>query len=429
MPTSPQVLNEVLTQKSYEFIKPPQLRQGLGRILGVGILLAEGDEHRLQRKNLMPAFSFRHVKDLYPIFWSKSAHLVKKLMAEVDAQCKSSSEATVVVDIAEWSSRATLDIIGSAGLGWEFNALDDPDNELNATYRKVLQPTRIGQIMGLAGLVVPQWILRAIPIAHNSNIAEASQSIRKVARELIVEKRKSLTNEKKPKNKDILSVAIESGYFSDDNLVDQLMTFLAAGHETTATALTWAIYLLSKNSDVQRHLRTELRSALPSPESEGQLTVQALESCTYLHAVCNEVLRLYAPVPMTLRIAARDTTLMGHFVPKGTNIMPPVWATNTSTKLWGPDAADFKPDRWVGSGKAGNGGAESNYAYMTFIHGPRSCLGQAFAKAEFACLVAALIGRFSFELEDDKMDIKIKGGVTARPKDGLKVKMKPLEGW
>ena len=80
-------------------------------------------------------------------------------------------------------------------------------------------------------------------------------------------------------------------------------------------------------------------------------------------------------------------------------------------------------------GKAGNGGSESNYAFMTFLHGPRSCIGQAFAKAEFAALLAAVVGRFEFELEEPERKIEIKWDITAKPKAGLGVKMKVVEGW
>ena len=86
IPTSPKALAEVLVQNSYEFVKPFQFRAGVGRLLGIGVLLAEGEEHRIQRKNLMPAFSFRHVKDLYPVFWSKSCELVQAIQTDVRAE-------------------------------------------------------------------------------------------------------------------------------------------------------------------------------------------------------------------------------------------------------------------------------------------------------------------------------------------------------
>ncbi|KAF2746763.1 cytochrome P450 [Sporormia fimetaria CBS 119925] len=87
---------------------------------------------------------------------------------------------------------------------------------------------------------------------------------------------------------------------------------------------------------------------------------------------------------------------------------------------------EFNPDRWRGTGRANTGGAESNYASLTFLHGPRSCIGKDFAKAEFACLVAALVGAFEMELEDKDWELKIGGAVTARPKGGLRVVLTPV---
>ena len=430
MPTSPQALAEVLTQKSYEFIKPQQLRFGLGRILGTGLVLSEGEEHKAHRKLMKPAFDFRHIKDLYPTFWSKSCNLVNHLMGETRNQVKESKaySADTIVEIANWASRATLDIIGVAGLGKDFNAIENPNTELNATYRKVFRSNRIGQIISFAGLFLPQWFLRSIPVSHNSNIYEASETIKKACRQLIHDKRQRL--QEKRTDYDILSVALESGGFTDEELVNQLMTFLVAGHETTASSLTWAIYLLCQNPDSQTRLRHEIRATLPSIDSiDEQITSQSLESCHYLHAVCSEVLRLYPPVPITLREAGQNTTILNQPVPKGTSIIVAPWAANRSVKLWGADATAFDPDRWMGGSKAGNGGAESNFAFMTFLHGPRSCIGQQFAKAEFACLVGALVGRFQFELEDPNRVVEIKGTVTAKPRGGLSVKIKVVEGW
>ena len=354
------------------------------------------------------------------------------MMAEIRSQGKESASdqsSASIIEIGNWASRASLDIIGVAGMGQDFNALEDPDTELNATYRKVFQPTRSGAILGFMSLFLPHWFIHAIPADHNNNVVEASETIKKVCRQLIRQKEEKLRSEEKRTELDILSVALESGEFTEDNLVNQLMTFLAAGHETTATAMTWAIYLLCQNPEVQSRLREEIHAHLPPFEPNQEVTSQAFESCHYLTAVCNEALRLYAPVPITLREAAENTTLQGQFVPKGTMIILSSWAVNTSVALWGADAAIFNPERWMGQGKAGNGGAASNYAFLTFLHGPRSCIGQGFAKAEFATMLAAVVGSFEFELEDKNKGIEIKGGITARPKDGLKVRMRAVEEW
>ena len=229
--------------------------------------------------------------------------------------------------------------------------------------------------------------------------------------------------------RNILSVAIESGGFTDDGLVNQLMTFLIAGHETTASALSWAICMLCKYPDVQSSLREEVRSVLPDPRSPASsISSNDIDSLPYLNAVCNEVLRLYSPVPVTVRVAADDTTLLGHYISKGTTIFISSWATNANKEFWGEDAADFNPNRWLGEGKANTGGVETNYAFLTFLHGPRSCIGQSFAKGEFACLLAAWASALETRFADPDYVIKVKNGLTPRPQD-LAVKVRVLEGW
>ncbi|KAL8632133.1 hypothetical protein Q9189_002157 [Teloschistes chrysophthalmus] len=419
--TSPKAIGEVLVQKSYDFVKPSFLRTSISQILGVGILLAEGDEHKQQRKNLMPAFAFRHVQDLYPEFWSRSRHLVKTMTTELERLSEAASGETKsdpVLDVANWTSRATLDIIGSAGMGHDFNSTENPDNELAAKYREIFEPTGQARVMGLIGFFIPGWILRALPVKRNDTIRQAASTIRRICREIINETRTRMSSEKKRITKDIVSVAIESGVFTDDNLVNQMMTFLAAGHETTATAMTWAIYELCRRPELQVSLREEVRANLPSSDdTEFKLSSTGLDKLPFLHAVCNEVLRTHPPVALTIREAAVNTSILGQYVPAGTKVILPPAAINVSTKLWGPDAKLFKPERWLSPGHANTGGATNNYAYMTFLHGPRSCIGQQFAKAEFAALLAAMVGRFSFELEEPDKEITLQAGITARPRD------------
>lgn len=430
---SPKALSEVLTTKSYDFIKPEQFRTGLGRLLGFGILLTEGDEHKFQRKNLMPAFAFRHVKDLYPVFWDKAREGVLAMTAAAKADAAEKKE--VVLEVDEWASRTTLDIIGVAGLGQDFGAIQDPDTLLSRTYRTVFKPSREARILGILGLFLPNWFVTRIPIARNGEIEASAAIIKDVCRKLIRAKKEKLEKGQLT-DVDILSVALESGGFTEENLVDQMMTFLVAGHETTATAMNWAIYLLCVHPDIQTRLRKEIREKLPSIEDSSTITSQEIDRLPYLNAVCNEVLRYYPPVPLTLRETARDTVITGVAIPKGTRIMLVPLANNRNEEQWGPDATKFNPDRWMQSESnphSANGGASSNYALMTFLHGPRSCIGSGFARSEFACLLAAWIGRFEFELKDETMydekNLKIRGNATAKPADALYVKTKVVEGW
>ncbi|KAL8684238.1 MAG: hypothetical protein Q9218_008370, partial [Villophora microphyllina] len=347
----------------------------------------------------MPAFAYRHTKDLYPIFWAKSSELIKAIS---DTLHTGGGEPTTdlskspVQEITNWSSRATLDIVGTAGMGQDFGAIKDPTTELNATYRKVFEPSGQAKILSVLSLFLPGWFVNRIPVSRNHDIPLASRTIRRVCRQLIEQKKETISS-KGPSGIDIISVALSSNVFTDENLIDQMMTFLVAGHETTATALSWGVYALSKRPHYQTRLREEIRANLPSiDDPEAPITAEMLDGVHFLHAVCNEILRLHSPVTVTLRQAAKDTSICGNFVPKGTSIVISPTAINANKALWGPDAEDFRPERWLNADNTVNnsGGASSNYAFLTFLHGPRSCIGQAFAKAEFAVLVAGVVGRF-----------------------------------
>ncbi|KAH8124244.1 hypothetical protein ACSS6W_006962 [Trichoderma asperelloides] len=434
--TSPKALGEVLVTNNYAFRKPENVRSLLGRLLGYGLLLAEGDEHRHQRRNLMPAFAFRHIKELYPLFWDKARESVQAMMKECG------QEGQTEMEVSEWASRVTLDIIGVAGLGKDFNSIQDENSDLVQTYGYLFKPRPPAKFLIVLATLVPSWLIYRLPLKRNRLVNEAARKIRAMCRDVIREKKEKMIANKERTDVDILSVAIESGQFSDENLVDQLMTFLAAGHETTSTALTWAIYFLCCFPEIQTRLRNEIRERLPSTDNAGaKLTSQDIDRMPYLHAVCSEVLRFFSPVPVTIREASYDTTIQNVPVREGTRIVLAPSAVNVDPKLWGADALEFNPERWISKNRdseesnkrAASGGADSNYSFMTFLHGPRSCIGLTFATGEFACLLAAWIGRFEFELVNkdeldmDKMDIK--GNVTARPAKGLHVKARVVPGY
>lgn len=383
----------------------------------------------------MPAFAYRHIKDIYPIFWSKSREMVKAIAASMqqegaDAGLEKGVAPSKVFELNGWLSRTTLDIIGVAGMGYDFHAIQDPNTELCKTYRAVFEPSGQAKMLGLLSMVVPLRLLRLIPLQRNNDMKAAAETIRGVCRQLIQHKQQKINRQEKSNDVDILSVAMESGAFSENQLIDQLMTFLVAGHETTSTSTIWSICFLCQHPEIQSRLREEVRTSLPSIEDDSTtVTAEVLDRLPYLHAVVMETLRFQSPVSMTRREASKDTSILGQFVPKGTDIIISPYAVNMSTALWGEDAMKFNPDRWMGPGKANSGGADSNYSLLTFLHGPRSCIGQQFAKAEQASLLAALVGKFQMELADKDAVIGIQSGITSRPKGGLHVRMTALEGW
>lgn len=148
--------------------------------------------------------------------------------------------------------------------------------------------------------------------------------------------------------------------------------------------------------------------------------------------MCNETLRLYPTVPITSRVTSNDTFILDTHVPKGTRIVLSPWAINRSREHWGEDAEKFVPERWIDptSGKSTNsGGATSNYSNMTFLHGPRSCIGQGFAKAELKALVVAFVGKFEFELAKNGKEVKVGGVITQKPVDGVDLQLKIVNEW
>ena len=267
-------------------------------------------------------------------------------------------------------------------------------------------------------------------VKRNNDIKEAADFIKGVCHKLITKRKE----EKQPDHQrlDILEAAMTSFEFSSEDLVNNMMTFLLAGHETTASAFQWCLYMLCERPDVQARLAAELQSSVPSPtDANSTVTADDIDQLPYLKAFCSEILRVYPPVPLTPRVADRDTTLLDQFIPKDTRIFIVPWAINTSKELWGPDAKEFKPERWldvvVEGGKEKvkanqNGGADSAYSFMTFLHGPRSCIGQAFARAELTLMVAAWVRAFDTKYVEEGYKMELQGGVTVKPK-GLRVRV------
>ena len=233
--TNPQALGEVLVTKNYDFVKPQQLRNGLGRLLGVGILLAEGDEHKIQRKNLMPAFAFRHIKDLYPVFWQKSREMTEEIakassnpekheqfkLVEDEEVASAPQHAPGAIEVSNFSSRATLDIIGLCGMGQDFGSLKDQDNKLNQTYRRLFSQRRADRILGLIGIFMPWWLMSRLPVRRNFDVVASAEYIKQLCRDLIAKKREKMERNEKTEV-DIISVALQSGGFTDEELVNHM---------------------------------------------------------------------------------------------------------------------------------------------------------------------------------------------------------------
>ncbi|RHZ62720.1 hypothetical protein CDV55_106203 [Aspergillus turcosus] len=439
LPTNHQALLDIMSTNTYDFEKPWRAREFLARIIGFGLILSEGAAHKKQRKALTPAFNIKNIRSLYSLMWEKTGLFLEELEKEIrrNPMEGTSPEAGVgKVEMSVWASRLTLDIIGPAAMGRDFRSLHNPENKVADSFLAILEPTKEKMAFLAINFILPQWFARRLPWRLNKVIDTETGFLRDLCKDIVREKRKTIVSSKmtaKELEADILGTMMVGGDFTDDELVDQMLTFLAAGHETTASALTWACYLLTLNPDVQERLRAEIREHIPS--GDHPITWSDLESMPLLNGVCQEVLRLYPTVPITIREAVRDTTIAGKHVPKRTRIIICPYAINRSPEFWGDNGEEFVPERWIDTDKNGqpvvnhNGGASTNFAQITFLHGQRSCIGKDFARAELRCAVAGVVGRFKFEMQDPKQEIHIAGAVTTKPVEGMHLKMSRVDEW
>ncbi|KAF2669789.1 cytochrome P450 monooxygenase [Microthyrium microscopicum] len=422
-----EVLSEIFVTKAYDFEKTKAGVQILRVVLGDGLVTTEGDIHKFQRKKVNPMFSARRIKNMHHLLWSKASSLADCVKDELHS--KASTNERDVIEVGHWASRTTLDIIGTAAFGYDLDTLRHPDNELAEMYAWLFEPTRRMTIwFGLNLLGFPRSLMKLIPWDMEQQVYEKSQGLRRICQGFIDNKRKVIEKQEIP-SVDILSHLIESNCFSDKELVDQLLTFLAAGHETTSSAFSWTLYTLATHPTYQSRLRHELATTLPEdPSATDPLTLAStLESLPLLNGICSEVQRLWPSVPQTVRVTNRDTSLGNYFIPKDTVVATSIWFFNRLPSLWGPRAEEFLPERWIdeASGKPNNhGGAKNNYASMTFLHGPRNCIGQGLSKAELRVLVAVWVRNFEFEMARPEEEVVPVGNVTIKPKGGLDLRMK-----
>ncbi|KAF2762068.1 cytochrome P450 [Pseudovirgaria hyperparasitica] len=410
--TTPEAMMDVVSTHAYHYEKPGMARKLLSMILGNGLVNVEGDEHKKQRKNVTPAFSGRHIKDLVPIFWAKGHQLGDVISRE--ARKDGSLEVTAPI------SRATLDIIGSACIGKDFNTLENSDNALAKQYSSLFDIKSIDMLLYyLTNEILPYWLAKWIPLRATVTISQAASRLREITSDLLTEKQQGMNDGIRHQN-DIIAILTRTGNFTDDTLTDQLLTFLAAGHETTSSTLSWALYILATHPDIQIRLRNELQPLL---HTDSVMTADILDSSSYLQAFLSELLRLYPAAPLTTRVTLRPTTIANIPIPTGVLVIIPIWALNRASSTWGPDADLFRPERWMEDSVKGGAPA---LAFNTFLHGPRSCIGQGFARYELKALLAALLARFEFELAQGQGEPVPDGMFTVKPRGGLRVKVREL---
>lgn len=419
-------LKHLTLRNPYNYPKPLRAKLWMVRILGEGILLAEGPEHVSQRKPLAAGFSTQSIRSLTPIFWEK-ALLLAKLWEE---EMKQAGEKTKSIEVLEWLNRCTLDIIGKAGFGYDIHSLEDADVPIRQAYRLVFNFDLTSRILHGIQAFFPSS--KYIPAKMNRDIDKARAIILEKATQIIIEKLDDAENNTKAR--DILALiarenkklkeAGEAG-LTFETMRDQIMTFLGAGHDTTATGVAWTIHLLTTHPEVQSRLRKEIRERMPFLFDPARRTDAALlaaadpDHLPYLDKVCRESLRFIPPIPMTVRESIEDDQLGPYKVPGGTVVYVLANTINRLENFWGETADVFDPDRWDALPPT----AVPN-AMMTFLQGPRGCLGRKFAEMEMKIILCCLLSKYEFQRDYDTPnpeDWKM-WRLVLRPKDGVTVK-------
>ncbi|KAG2222645.1 hypothetical protein INT45_008309 [Circinella minor] len=420
--TDPNILKEILTINQYDFIKPSETRRFLAPVVGEGVLLVEGDIHKYQRKMLTPAFSIQALRGLVPAIAVPAIHLRNKWLKLISDN-KNNDNKPIEIKISSDLNLVTLDVIGIAGFGADFGTVQGADpntsgGRLSQAYMDLFSGE--ASIQRILALFIP--IFRHVPTKRNVALRRDIETLHQEAMH-IVERGKSQfkDNQQKEENKksrNLLDLMIgeideETGQgMSSKDLQAQCLTFLAAGHETTAVSLSWGLWLLAKHPEIQDQLRTEVNNLFNNDNNNQELpSYDAINNLNLLNNVCKETMRLYPPVPMTTRISVKNTVLGGqHVVPKGTRLFISPLVTHTDSNYWGEDVNNFRPSRWNES----PADQVNPYVYMPFLQGGRMCIGYRFALIEFKIIMALLIMELKFS-EKPGFEPRMKQQVTLRP--------------
>ncbi|KAK3365840.1 cytochrome P450 [Lasiosphaeria ovina] len=427
IPKSSQAVTAVMSQP-YVFEKPPAVRDGLVETLGVGLVAAEGDVHRRQKKLLTPIFGLSRNRRLVPQMWAKSVVLADRMRDLV----KESGAKSTIMFMHPLTMAATLDVIGVTTLGVDFNSVQNPDQPILEAYQRVFPSLEtqnaFERFFGatLPAIISPHLLFK-LPLKPIREFHKGIAMLRTFCLDQIHQKRREIDEAKMEdseiREKDILSAIVASGLQDEEEILSHILTILAAGHESTAITLAWAIFKLAQHPDVQEKLRAEvLKAQAAGIGSDGAPTLDEINSLPYLRCFLMEVLRLYPAFPSMMREPARATTVGGLSIPKGKQIMVSPYAVNRSRELWGDDADEFRVERWEASH---SGGATSSQAFLTFSSGPRICIGKDFATLSLKVFLTVLVARFRFEEAIPGWHPPIQKGTSLKPQ-GLKVKVSLL---
>ena len=397
MVNDPPLIDLVLKERSDDFPKSGRIGEGLRPLLGNSVFLTNGETWKRQRRIIDPAFEGGRLRDTFPAMW-----------AAAEAACARIAPGEVEVE-AEMS-HAAADVI--------FRTLFSIpiEHEIAAeVFTQFRDYQRTQPILNIAAFLP---LPRFVPRGHRRVTKQTARAIRGLITRLTAERMDAIDAGTAP---DDLATKImttpdpETGEtFSTDEMVDQVAIFFLAGHETSASALAWTLYLMAIYPDWQDRVAAEAAAL-------GDCDFSVMSKLKLSRDVFREALRLYPPVPMMVRETTCPEVFRKRDVKPGAQVVLSPWHLHRHERLWdNPDG--FDPARWGTE----NGRACLRKAYMPFSAGPRVCTGAGFAMVEGPLLLSMLVKRFRFEAVEGREPVPV-AHLTVRARDGIHLRVSPRQ--
>ncbi|KAK7025496.1 hypothetical protein VNI00_015930 [Paramarasmius palmivorus] len=434
----PKAIQHILHAPNYRWERTVELRQRTALLSGPGITAVTGDDHRRQRRVMQPSFGAPASRELVPIFSSAAVALTNAMK---DSIVQSGGEPKVF-NVSKYVSRATLDAIGHAGFDYHFGAMENADNRLAAAYNNLFadafaSPTKAALVSMALPTLLPFKLLEFMLHRSNNDRAKRIRLIRDVsrdvARQLLKEKAGDIDQGKG--NKDVMSLLVKANLLSDEELLSQMTTIFTAGHETTSNSISWTLVELGRRPEIQNRLREEIlakkRELAANGNTTGTFVAEDFDTLPYLNAVLKESLRYSPVIPQIQRVANEDDVIPlsepivatdGQYINevtihKGQKVVISINGYNRDKSVFGEDAQEFNPDRWLNSTSTNSGSSVGVYANLaTFAGGHRGCIGWRFARRanqkkrgsilEMQAFLVELISNFEFSATAESSRIR-----------------------
>ena len=392
----PAGLRHVLRDRVEDYPKADNVKRILRPAIGDSLFIAEGAHWRWQRQATAPVFRHRNIENLGPIMTTAAENAVARL----------ADRAGGIADIFEETVAATFEVIGNV----TFSAPGAMHHEaVQAAIEAYINRTAKISLFDMLG--APDWIPRPSRLFQ----PDALKQMQRVADNSIKQRQQSGPKDV-PDLLDLLLGAEDpetARRMNPAELRDNLLTFIVAGHETTALTLAWALYLLAFDPEVQEKARAEAQAVLG-----GRVATAAdCGQLTYITQVLDETLRLYPPAAFLSRTARAADELCGREIRRGDTVMIPVYALHRHRMLWeNPD--HFDPDRFADR-------RPERFTFLPFGDGPRICIGAQFAMQEAQIILSTLLTRFRFHMTPET-NPRPELLLTLRPAGGVPLRIEAL---